>query len=113
MFEYPYTVEPEIDDTNNIMKDKLFKGCSRELRAKYGECFISGNKLYSTKKVDELYDFKSILYLNGRNEYILHFSKSTNMKIIKQEDVQQDLLAKQFIEFIVKDILHFKIYSLE
>ena len=44
--------------------------------------------------------------MNGRNEYILHFSKSTNVKTIKQEDVQQDPLAKQFIELIIKDILH-------
>ena len=51
-------------------------------------------------------DFKSILYLNGRFEYILHFSKYANVKTINQEDVQQDPLAKQFIELMVKDILH-------
>ena len=42
LFEYPYTVEPEIDDSNNVIKERLFKECSRQLRAKYGECFISG-----------------------------------------------------------------------
>ena len=106
LFEYPYTVNPEIDDTNNVIKEKLFKACSKQLRAKYGECFISGNKLYATEKVDELSDFKSILYLNGRIEYILHFNKYANVKTINQEDVHQDPLAKQFIELIVKDILH-------
>ena len=106
LFEYPYTVEPEIDDSNNVIKERLFKECSRQLRAKYGECFISGNKLYATEKVDDVLDFKSILYLNGRFEYILHFSKYANVKTINQEDVQQDPLAKQFIELMVKDILH-------
>ena len=46
------------------------------------------------------------LYSNGRKEFKLMFQKHQPAKKIKQEDVRKDPLAKQFMELIIKDILH-------
>ena len=49
---------------------------------------------------------KCILYLKGKTEYTLAFQKVTKEKIIKKEDIHTDPLSKQFIELLIKDILH-------
>ena len=48
----------------------------------------------------------AIVYSNGRKEFKLMFQKYQNEKLIKKEDIRKDPLAKQFMELIIKDILH-------
>ena len=89
------------------MRQALFKGCSRQLKSIYGECLISGDSLYGLKKVEELKSVKSNLELKGKvDSYVLDFSEFVKEKTIKQQDVLRDELTKQFIELLIKDILH-------
>ena len=106
MYQYPYSVIPEIPSGDLRIRGELYKGCSKKLKKIYGECFISGDSLYGVKKVEEIHDIKCILFLKGRMEYIIQFQKVSNEKIIKKEDIHKDSLSKQFIELLVKDILH-------
>ena len=103
LLQYPFAVLPEIISGDIIIRQKLFRGCSKDLREKYGECFISGDSLYGTKKYENAYSTK---YKCGKNEYTLKFQKFTNEKTIKQEDIHKDSLSKQFIEMLIRDILH-------
>ena len=85
----------------------LFKNCSRELKSIFKNFFISGKSLYSSEEIKEIRNVKSFLYLQKtREDYILEFQKCTNKKILKQEDIHKDPLAKQYIELIIRDILH-------
>ena len=88
------------------MREKLFKGCNKKLKQFYGDCFISGDSLYCMKKVEEVHTVTCFLYLKGKTEYKLEFNKMENERVIKQEDIQKDPLTKQFIEMIIRDILH-------
>ena len=108
LYQYPYTVSPEIDKTDMEIRRKLFRACRKEVRKIYEECFVSGDSLYTTIKVDDIKIVKCHLYstLNGRIEYTLTFDKFAKEKKIEHEDIHKDPLTKQFIELIIKDILH-------
>ena len=88
------------------MREKLFKACNKKLKKIYGDCFISGDSLYCMKKEEEVHTVNCSLYLKGKTEYKLEFNKAENERVIKQEDIQKDPLTKQFIEMIIRDILH-------
>ena len=106
LYQYPFSVSPQITEGDIRMRDKLFKACSKKLKQIYGDCFISGDSLYSMKKITEAKVVKCSLYLKGKTEYTLEFNKFENERIIKKEDIQKDPLSKQFIEMIIRDILH-------
>ena len=106
LYQYPYKVTPLIEDGDIRIREKLFKTINRKLKEVYGNCFISGNLLYSMKKVEELNNFKCFLYLKGKIEYVMEINKYEQEKLIRQEDIHKDPLAKQCIELIIKDILH-------
>ena len=106
LYQYPFSVSPQITEGDIRMRDKLFKACSKKLKQIYGDCFISGDSLYSMKKITEAKTVKCSLYLKGKTEYTLEFNKFENERIIKKEDIQKDPLSKQFIEMIIRDILH-------
>ena len=107
VYQYPFSVSPNITPGDSRIRSILFKSCNKELKNAYGECLISGDSLYSLKKINEIKSFKSNTYLKGqRDEYIITFEKVVNERKIKNEEVQKDQLSKQFIELLVKDILH-------
>ena len=106
LYQYPFTVTPQIDAGDIRMREKLFKGCNKKLKQLYGDCFISGDSLYCMKKIEEVHTVTCFLYLKGKTEYKLEFNKMENERVIKQEDIQKDPLTKQFIEMIIRDILH-------
>ena len=107
VYQYPFSVSPNIAPGDSRIRSILFKSCNKELKNTYGECLISGDSLYSLKKVEEIKLFKGNTYLKGqRDEYIITFEKVVNERKIKNEEVQKDQLSKQFIELLVKDILH-------
>ena len=107
VYQYPFSVTPEIEAGDVRMRQNLFKGCSRQLKSIYGECLISGDSLYGLKKVEEPKSVQSNLELKGKvDTYLLDFNKFVKEKIIKQQDVLRDELTKQFIELLIKDILH-------
>ena len=107
VYQYPFSVSPNIAPGDSRIRSILFKSSNKELKNTYGECLISGDSLYSLKKINEIKSFKSNAYLKGqRDEYIITFEKVVNERKIKNEEVQKDQLSKQFIELLVKDILH-------
>ena len=106
LYQYPYKVIPDIEDGDIRIREKLFRTMFRKIRAEYGHCFVSGNLLYSMKKVEEPKDFNCFLYLKGKTEYVMQIAKCEQTRLIKQEDIKKDPLAKQCIELIIKDILH-------
>ena len=106
LFQYPYTVTPKIGDADTLIRDKLFKRSNRKLRTVFGDCFISGDSLYSMKQIKEIQTVKTTLYLNGIKDYTIQFNNFENKRTIEQKDIQKDPLSKQFIEMIIRDILH-------
>ena len=106
LYQYPFTVSPPIGDSDIRIREKLSKAAYRELKSIYEDCFISGNSLYSMKKVDEPKVVQCALFLKGRTDYTLEFNKFESQRTIKQEDIQNDPLSKQFVEMVIRDILH-------
>ena len=106
LYQYPYKVAEGIESGDTRIRDKLFKACSRQLKEIYGECFIRGDVLYAIKKVELPQDIKCSLYLKGKNDYNLEIQKFAHEKVINQNDINTDPLAKQCIEMLIKDILH-------
>ena len=102
IYEYAYEVNPEIADENIQIRQKLFKVGYRELKSKYGSFFVSGNSLYSFKKVEEIYIIKARL---KKTDYEIKISKFVKEKTIKDEDIKKDELSKHLIELMIKDIL--------
>ena len=107
LYQYPYTVNPPIGAADTLIREKLFKHSSRQLREIFGDCFISGDSLYSMKEIKENRNVKCSLYFKdkGRNEYIIEFNNFENKRTMNEEDIQKDPLSKQFIEMIIRDIL--------
>ena len=105
LYQYPYKVTPEIEDGDTRIREKLFKTMFRKIRADFGQCFISGNLLYSMKKVEEVKAYNCFLYLSGKTEYVMEINKYEQEKLIREQDIHKDPLAKQCIELIIRDIL--------
>ena len=106
IYQYPYKVSPDIEVGDIRMRQNLYKSSRKELKSIYGECLISGDSLFATKKIDEIKNVKCTIYSNGRKEFTLLFDKCSTERTIKQEDVRKDSLTKQFLELIIRDILH-------
>ena len=106
LYQNPFTVTPQIEAGDIRIRDKLFKTVSRKLKAIYGDCFISGDSLYSMKEISEVKIVEGAIHLKGRTDYKITIQECENARIIKQEDIEKDPLSKQFIEMIIRDILH-------
>ena len=104
-YQYLYKVTPEIEDGDTRIREKLFKTMFRKIKADFGQCFISGNLLYSMKKVEEVKAYNCFLYLSGKTEYVMEINKYEQEKLIREQDIHKDPLAKQCIELIIRDIL--------
>ena len=61
LYQYPFSVAPQITEGDIRMRDKLFKACSKKLKSIYGDCFISGDSLYAMKKIDEAKSVKCVI----------------------------------------------------
>ena len=112
LFQYPYSVSPEIDAADLRIRNKLFKYAGigtkkdrKRLKDFYGECFISGDSLYGMNEVKESKTFNCKLYLGGETEYTITIQPKANQRTINQNDLEKDPLTKQFIEILIQDIL--------
>ena len=99
MYEYSYETSPQIPAGSTQFLLEIFKIPSRQLKAKYGLFFISGNSFYSSKKVEEINIVKS---RNRNVDYTIIISKCIKDNFIKDEDLKKN---KNLIELIIKDIL--------
>ena len=106
LYQYPFSLNHEPKENNEKSMKSLLNNCHRILKSMFKNYFTSGKSLYSAEQIKEIKNVKSYLYFQKkRKEFIIQFQKGTNMKIIKQEDIQKDPLIKQYIELIIKDIL--------
>jgi len=105
LYKYPLTILPEIESNAYKLLQTVIRKIKNELELIYGNFTISGDCLYSMKKIENKNEFKSTIYLKGKYEYLIQVQSFSNEKIIKQEDIKKDNLTKQFIEIIIKDIL--------
>ena len=89
------------------MKQSILGKCINQMRKIYDMYIISGDSIYSMKKIETNHNFKSTIYFSkkGRYEYEIQIQKYSNEIIIKKEDIQKNNLTKQFIEILIKDIL--------
>ena len=114
LYQYPYQISPEVDANDFRIRNKIFKYCGigekkgerKKLRDFYGECFISGDSLYGMKEVKESKIFTCKLYLDGETPYTITFQPKANARTINQNNLETDPLSKQFIEILIRDILH-------
>ena len=106
LYQYPFKVKSEIETEDILFHRMIFKSAYRELKNIYGECLISGDSLYGTKKIEEIKNLKALVYTKGRREFTLEIEKCATERTINQEDVKKDPLTKQFLELIIRDILH-------
>jgi len=113
LYQYPFTVQPEIGEGDYKIRNKLFKYCGigkkeKKIKLKdiYGECFISGDSLYAMKEIKEEKTMECTLFHIGQTNYTITFQPKIKERRIKQEDLEKDPLTKQFIEMLIRDILH-------
>ena len=88
LYEYPFKISPEIDQTNEILKNKIFKSGYKKFRRVYGECFQSGDFIYSLKEVKTMESFKIVFYSKDKYEYnvdVLPFQQQTILKLSNVE----------------------------
>ena len=107
IYQYPFTLVPEVEPGDISTIKKIFNSCLRELKSIFGECFIMGNSLYGFNRVEEIKIVKTALRgKKGRCEFKIEFGKYLNSRIIKQNDIQNDdPICKLYIELLIKDIL--------
>ena len=106
LFQYPFRIDSEIETGDFLFHRMVFKSAYKQLKNIYGECLISGDSIYGTKKIEEIKNVKCVVYTKGRHEFNLIIEKCATERTINQEDVNNDPLVKQFLELIIKDILH-------
>ena len=107
LYQYPFSLDKEPTENYEKSMRNLFNNCYRQLKSMFKNFFISGKSLYSSEKIKEIKNVESYLfYKNKKVIHIFEFQEGVNKKIIKQEDVHKDPLAKQYIELIIRDILH-------
>ena len=107
IYQYPFTLIPEVEPGDISTIKKVFNSCLRELKSIFGECFIMGNSLYGFNRVEEIKTVKTVFIgKKGRIEFKLEFAKYINSRTIKQDDIQNDdPVCKLYIELLIKDIL--------
>ena len=105
LYKYPFSITPEIDISMTKMKQNILNKCIINIKQIYGLFVISGDSIFSMKKIETINNFKSVIYSKGRYEYLIQMQKYSNEITLKKEDTQKDNLTKQFIEILIKDIL--------
>jgi len=106
LYQHPYKTEPQIEAGILNIRAKLYKSCEEKLKKIYGECFVLGDSLYSLKKQTIENTFECIIYGNGMHIFKLNIQPCTTERTINQNDIESDSLTKQFIEILIRDILH-------
>ena len=106
LYKYPLTITPKVEEGMDKLKQSILLRCNKDIKQKYGWFFVSGDSIYSMKKVEGISNLKSVYFSKGRIDYSIEIQKYRNEKIIKDEDIKKDSLTKQFIEILIKDILN-------
>ncbi len=91
IFQYPYIIGPELDNTDMAIRDKLFKIVAKKIKKIYEEFFQNGDMINATRKIKELNKVTAKIYKrNGPIEYkIQPCSRS-----LKNENIDQNKSLK-------------------
>ena len=96
--QYPFSITPEPDESDSKLMKYIYNGIYRQAKAIFKNFFINNKILYSPETITEIKSLKSLIfYKDKREEFIIQFFKGKNQKIIKQEDVCKDSLAKYIL----------------
>jgi hypothetical protein len=107
LYQYPYSITPEIEKANEILKNKIFRRGYKKLHDVYGECFQSGDSIYSINEIKTQNSFPINLYIGGtKYEYKVDVLPFQEQREIELKNAEKDPLTKQCIELMIKDILH-------
>jgi len=106
LYEYPFQITPEINESNELLKNRIFKRGYKKIKKVYGECFQSGNFIYSLKEVKEQQNFEIIFYLKDKYVFYVNVLPFQQQTVIELSNVEKDPKTKQSIELMIKDILH-------
>ena len=113
IYQYPFSVSPELEPGDYKIRKKIFKYCgitekekTKKINDFYGFYFISGDSLYSFNEVKNPMNFNCKIFDEGLIEYNINIQPKANERTINQKDVEKDPLTKQFIELLIQDILH-------
>lgn len=102
IYKYPISFLPEIAKDNPRMKRALFSIVEPHVKKIYGECFLSGEMLYSFTQVKE----KQQIPFKARDvQYTFIIDPYTNCFSINDENPLQNPAIKQIYELIFKEIL--------
>ena len=105
LYKYPIIIRPEIDVNANKLMQTVLKVISKDVYSKYGVFTISGDTLYSMKKIENKNTFIAKIYMKGKFTYTVEIQNYSKVRTIKDEDIKKDSLTKQLIEILIKDIL--------
>jgi aubergine-like protein len=103
IYKYPVSFLPEIAKDNPRMKRALFAIAEPQIKKVYGECFLSGEMLYSFSEVKEKQEFP--FKARGEIDYKFVIDPYTNCFSINDENPLQNPAIKQIYELIFKEIL--------
>lgn len=102
IYKYPISFAPEVAKDNPRMKRALYSVVEQQVKKIYGECFMSGEMLYSFNEVKD----KQQLPFKGREiDYTLIIDPFTNRFKINDENPLQNPAIKQIYELIFKEVL--------
>jgi aubergine len=102
IYKYPVSFQPEIAKDNPRMKRALFSIVEPAVKKIYGECFLSGEMLYSFTQVK---DKQQIPFKAREHDYIFIIDPHTNCFSINDENPLKNPAIKQIYELIFKEIL--------
>lgn len=63
MYQYPYSVTPEIPAGDIRIRQELYKAGCKQLKKIYGECFISGDSLSMEQKKKKISMILNVFYI--------------------------------------------------
>ena len=101
IYIYSFTVFPKIEDGDIKIREYLYGSIQKQLKSLYGECFISGNNIYSLKKVDTINYIKAVLYYKVRTFYDIVINKYVNKRNIDQNLIYNDPLIIPIISYFI------------
>lgn len=104
VYQYPFHLDPPIASEDVLMRETLFKYANRELKEIYGDCFQTGDLLYSFKKVTDVKTVK-ILHRRTNIEYTMIIQPNSQEICPNASLIDSDPLGKQCLELMLRNIL--------
>ena len=108
IYQYPYTIEPEVAVENSQIRRRIFMRLRNKLREIYGETIQTGDVMYALKKVDEVKSFEvKVGFKSDMVPYKVDILKCTQEVAFTAGDTALPTnLEKQVIEIIINSVLH-------